>query len=101
MIELIGKTLLAGVGVLSLSQKKAEELLKEMKDQMNISEDEGRKILKKLESLAEENRAKLEQTVETEVKKAFERLGLVTKTELSALKSKITKLDKRLKALEK
>ncbi|NIQ02472.1 MAG: phasin superfamily protein, partial [Nitrospinaceae bacterium] len=70
MIELFEKTFLAGIGAVSLSQKKAEELIKDMKEQMNISEEEGRKLLKKLESLAEENREKIEKAANEEVKKA-------------------------------
>lgn len=101
MIELFEKTFLAGIGAVSLSQKKAEELVKEMKEQMNISEEEGRKLLKKLESLAEENRGKLEKAAEEEVKKACDRLGVVTQEELAALKGRVTKLENRLKELEK
>ncbi len=101
MIELFEKTFLAGIGAVSLSQKKAEELLKEMKDQLNISEEEGRTILDKLETMAKENRSKLEKAAEDEVKKTCERLGIVTKDELTALKGRLTKLEKRLKELEK
>ncbi|PLY00175.1 MAG: phasin superfamily protein [Desulfuromonas sp.] len=101
MIELFEKTILAGVGAISLSQKKAEEMLQEMKEQMNISEDEGRKILKRLESIAEENRSKLEKAAEEEVRKTCERLGIITKDELATLKGRITKLENRIKELEK
>ena len=101
MIELFEKTFLAGIGAVSLSQKKAEELIKELKEQMNISEEEGRTLLKKLEALAEENRNKIEKAANEEVKKACDRLGVVTQDDLSALKGRITKLENRLKELEK
>jgi len=101
MIELFEKTFLAGIGAVSLSQKKAEELIKEMKEQMNISEEEGRKLLNRLESLAEENKSKLEKAANEEVKKACDRLGVVTQEELAPLKGRITKLENRLKELEK
>ena len=101
MIELFEKTFLAGIGAVSLSQKKAEELVKELKEQMNMSEEEGRKLVKKLESLAEENRSKLEKAAEEEVKKACDRLGVVTQEELAALKGRVTKLENRVKELEK
>jgi hypothetical protein len=42
MIEMIEKTLLAGIGALSLTQKKAEELIDELQKQFNLSEDKGR-----------------------------------------------------------
>ena len=41
MFELIEKSLLAGIGVVSLTQKKAEELIDDLKEKLNLSEDEG------------------------------------------------------------
>lgn len=101
MIELFEKTFLAGIGAISLSQKKAEELLKEMKEQLNISEEEGRKILDKIEKVAGESRGKLEKAAEQEVKKACDRLGIITTGDLATIKSRLTKLENRLKELEK
>jgi polyhydroxyalkanoate synthesis regulator phasin len=52
MLEIVEKTLLAGIGVLSLTQKKAEELIEDLKERMNLSEEEGKKLLEKLRSAA-------------------------------------------------
>ena len=60
MIDMIEKTVLAGIGALALSQKKAEELVEEMKSKLNISEEEGRSLLENLKAAVEENRQKLE-----------------------------------------
>lgn len=98
MIEIIEKTLLAGVGVLSLSQQKADEFLEEIKQRLNISEEEGRALLDKIKAAADESRAKFEEIAREEVEKSFKRLGLVTKDEFDKLKKKITKLEKTLKA---
>ncbi|MBW6509920.1 MAG: phasin family protein [Desulfuromonadales bacterium] len=100
MFEIIEKTLLTGLGALSMSQKKAEELVCELKERLNLSEEEGKKLLDKLQQTAKDNQSKLESVAQDEVKKAFERLGIVTEEEFNTLKKKVDALEKKLKTLE-
>ena len=97
MIDLIEKTVLAGIGALALSQKKAEELVEEMKSKLNISEEEGRSLLESLKAAAEENRQKLEDIAREEVEKNLGRIGIVSQNDFDALKKKVANLEKRLK----
>lgn len=101
MLEIVEKTLLAGIGAVSLTQKKAEELIDELKEKLNLSEDEGKKLLEKLQDTAKESQKKLEDMARDEVKKACERVGVVTAEEISELKDKVAHLEKQLKALGK
>lgn len=101
MFELIEKTLLAGVGALSLTQKKAEELLAELKERYDLSEEKGRELITKLQDIARENQEKLETLAREEVQKACERLGLATAEEFDKLQKKVQLLEKQLKALQK
>lgn len=97
MIDMIEKTVLAGIGALALSQKKAEELVEEMKAKLNISEEEGRSLLENLKAAVEENRQKLEDIAREEVEKNLSRIGIVSKSDFDALKKKVATLEKRLK----
>ena len=97
MIDMIEKTVLAGIGALALSQKKAEELVEEMKSKLNISEEEGRSLLENLKAAVEENRQKLEDIAREEVEKNLSRIGVVNKSDFDALKKKVATLEKRLK----
>ena len=97
MIDLIEKTVLAGIGVLALSQQKAEELTTDLKSRLNLSEEEGRSLLENLKSAAEENRQKLEKIAREEVEKNLSRIGLASQKDFDALKKKVTALEKRLK----
>lgn len=96
MFELVEKALLAGIGALSLSQKKAEELSAELQKQFNLSEEKGRELLTKLQESARENQKKLEELAQEEIRKASERLGLVTAEEFEKLRQKVEELEKRL-----
>ncbi len=97
MIELFEKTLLTAVGAMTLTQKKAEELLSEMREKLNISEEEGKDFLKKIQEAAAQSQEKMQDQAREEVKKACERMGVVTAEEFDKLKKKVTKLEKKLK----
>ncbi|MBW2477079.1 MAG: phasin family protein [Deltaproteobacteria bacterium] len=99
MIELIEKSLLTALGAMTLSQKKAEELSKEFRDKLNLSEEEGKAFLKKIQDAALEQQAKLESAAQEEVKKACDRMGLVSQEEFNKLKRKISHLEKQIKDL--
>ncbi len=101
MLEIVEKTLLAGIGALALTQKKAEELIDDLKERMNLTEEEGKKLLEKLRGAAKDNQKKLEQLAQDEVKKACERIGVVTAEEFAKLQRKVDHLEKQLKAQAK
>lgn len=100
MIELLEKTLLAGMGALTLTQQKAEELVSELKTRLDLSEEKGRELLDRLQKAAKDNQKKLEEMAQEEVRQACERIGVVTADELKALEKKVAKLEKEIKALK-
>ena len=99
MIELIEKSLLTALGAMTLSQKKAEELSNEFREKLNLSEEEGKAFLKKIQDTALEQQSKLESAAQEEVKKACDRMGLVSQEEFNKLKRKINHLEKQIKDL--
>lgn len=100
MFESMEKTLLAGIGMLSLTQKKGEEMVEEFRQKFNLSEEKGREMLESLQAAVKENREKLEELAQEEVKKACDRLGVVTREEFDKLAKKVQTLEKKLKAHE-
>lgn len=93
MFELLEKALLTGLGAVSMTQKKAEELLAEMKEKYKLSEDEGKALFDKIQAMAKDSRERINEIAEAEVKKAIERIGLVPRDEFE-------RLQKRVQALE-
>lgn len=98
MLEFIEKSMLAGFGALSLTQKKSEELLNEIKERIELTEEEGKQLVSRLQESARENQQKLEDAAREEISKAGSRMGFVPKTEFDALAKKVAKLEKQLKA---
>lgn len=97
MTNLLEKTLLTALGAATLSQKKAEELIQELRQKLNVSEEEGKAFLGKVQDMAKQNQEKLEALAHDEVMKACERMGVVTQDEFEKLKKKVAQLEKRLK----
>ena len=93
MIEQIEKTVLTGLGFLSLSQKKAEELLKELQERYKLSEEEGKSLLEKLQATAKDSRHRIEEIAEAEVRKVIDRLGLVPREEFDRLLQRVAQLE--------
>lgn len=96
MFELFEKAVLTGIGALSLTQKKGEELMADMKEKYKFSEEEGKAFFEKIQGVAKETREKLTEAAEFEVKKTVERIGLVPKDDYEQLKLRVAELEKKL-----
>lgn len=97
MTNLLEKTLLTALGAATLSQKKAEEFVQELRHKFDVTEEEGKAFLGKVQDMARQNQEKLENLAHEEVKKACGRMGVVTQEEFDKLKKKVAQLEKKLK----
>lgn len=97
MNDLIEKTLMAGIGALALSQKKAEELVGELQRHFNLSEEKGQELLDKIKETVSGQQQRLEEVAREELEKSVTRFGLVNKEEFDQLVKRIEELEKRLK----
>ncbi|MHB8058838.1 MAG: phasin family protein [Desulfuromonadaceae bacterium] len=95
MLELFEKAVMTTIGVAAMTQKKAEELVAEMKDRFKLSEDEGKQLVERLQTLAKENREKVTEMAEAEVRKVVDRLGLVSREEYDRLVKRVQELETR------
>jgi len=97
MFDLLEKCLLAGLGAVSLSRKKTEEFVAEMKEKYQMTEEEGKAFLEKAEKFAREGKDKLSEMVDAEVKKVIDRVGLVPREEFERLRKRIEELEAQLR----
>ncbi|APG27609.1 hypothetical protein A7E78_07015 [Syntrophotalea acetylenivorans] len=97
MNDLIEKTLMAGIGALALSQKKAEELVGELQRQFNLSEEKGQELLDKIKETVSGQQQRLEEVAREELQKSVTRFGLVNREEFDQLVQRIEEMEKRLK----
>ena len=97
MSDLIEKTLLAGIGALALSQKKAEELVESLQRQFDFSEEKGQELLSKLQEAVGSQQQRLEEVARQEIQASATRLGLVEREEFDKLAERVLQLERLLK----
>ena len=97
MSDLIKKTILTGLGVLSLSREKAEKISKDLINRGELAKTEEAKFVKDLMERAEKSRVEVEKKIEKVVEKTLAKLDIPTRKELNALKEKVNKLTKQSK----
>ncbi len=98
MTDLIKKTILAGLGALSLTREKAEEISGDLIKRGELAKTDEAKFVRDLMDLVEKNRAGMEEKIEKAVEKAMAKLDIPSRKEINALKEEISKLTKKDKA---
>jgi polyhydroxyalkanoate synthesis regulator phasin len=96
MIDLVKKTLLAGVGVAALTKDKVEELARDFVEKGKMTEQEGRVLVEELLVKSDEARSDLQQQIERSLATALEKMDLARKGELDALKIEVQELRQAL-----
>ncbi len=94
MIELIKKTMMAGIGLALKTRDEVEEVVKDLVKKSAMNEEEGKKFLDELLGRYDEAKTKLEERVEKVVKEYLKKADVVTGDELKALKKEIRELKK-------
>lgn len=100
MLEFAEKLVLSGMGALTLGQHKVGELAQEVRERFNLSEEEGKKLVTRIQNAVDENQKKLEALALEEVKKACARLGLLTPEHIAPLEQRLAALEARVKKQE-
>jgi len=94
VIDLIKKTMMAGIGLALKTRDEVEELVNDLIKKGNMNEQEGKKFLDELLNRYDEAKQKMEDRVEKMVKDFLKKADVVTGDELKALKKEIRDLKK-------
>jgi polyhydroxyalkanoate synthesis regulator phasin len=94
MIDLLKKTLLAGIGLALKTKDEVEEFAREVSKKLNMNEKDGQHFIKDLQKRYDEAQEKLEERVEKSVKELLKKADIVTAEELKGLKKEIRELKK-------
>ena len=95
MTDLIKNTVLAGLGVLSLTYEKAENLAKDLIKKGELSETEEAKFIKDLMEKAEKTGSEVKQRIEKTVRETLKKLNIPTRKDLDEIKEKLDELSKK------
>jgi polyhydroxyalkanoate synthesis regulator phasin len=101
MIDLVKKAMFTGIGMLSLSKDKIEEIARDFIEKGKLSEQEGEKFVAELLKKSEESRAELKKQVEEQVQTLLGKMDLASQSDLTALRTEILEIKAKLEVLEK
>ena len=95
MLDLIKKSMLAGIGLAVVGKEKAEELVDQVCQQANVSREEGEKVVKETLDAAEEARQEMEDRIKKALREQLEKLDLATKADVETLAARVTELENK------
>ena len=101
MIDLVKKAMFTGIGMMSLTKEKVEEIAGEFVEKGKLSEQEGKNLVSDLLKRSEESKGELKKQIEAAVKSTVAKMDIATKTDIEALKSDLAVLRDSLKDKEK
>ncbi len=101
MSEMFRKMGLFGIGVISLTQEKAEEFTQEMIKKGEMNREEGKKFVRDVLSEKDRQVKDIENKINQKVKESLEKSGVAMKSDLEVLEKKIEKLEKTVNKMTK
>lgn len=96
MIDVIKKTLLAGVGAAVITKEKIEGALGEFVKQGKVSAEEARAMAGKIADQGKQEFEEASQNLSTRIKELLNRNDAANQTRLAALEARVTELESRL-----
>jgi len=105
MLDVIKKSIFAGIGALALTEEKVQEVIDEFVQKGQISQKEAESLVSEVQKVVDHHKTKLTTMIDEQVKRILDELHLVTKDDLAELeknlKKDFAKVEKHLAKLEK
>lgn len=100
MLDFFRRTMLVGLGALSFTKEKAEQLVEELVNRGDIGRDEAKNLLEELKARGEEQAQAVAGIVRREMDRLKGEIGLVNRGELEALEARVKELEERVAKVE-
>ncbi len=92
MFETLDKLMLAGLGAMSMTKEKAEEIFDEYVEKGKVQKEQRSGFVKDVMDQAEKAKADLEKTISEQVEKALTKQPLATKEDIKRIEDKLDQL---------
>jgi polyhydroxyalkanoate synthesis regulator phasin len=100
MLELIRKSLLAGLGVGVITKEKAQQVAQELVEEGKLAADDAKQFVDRLLEGANEQREEIQAGIRDAVRKALDSTDVARAEDLQIIKQQLAGLELRLAALE-
>lgn len=98
MADIIEKALLTGLGVLSITREKAEDVVNELIEKGEIKKEKQSELIDRLLEKGKETRGEIEKTVEKTIHNVLERMDIPSRSDIESLEKRIKKLEKKIES---
>jgi polyhydroxyalkanoate synthesis regulator phasin len=88
MTNIFEKGLLAGIGLLSMTREKAQDIIDDLSHEGELQKGDMKQWVDQLTDRGEEERQALRKLIRDEMKKVLDEMGLVTKEDIQELLKK-------------
>jgi len=85
MKNILEKGLLAGIGLLSMTREKAQDIIEELSQEGELQKGEMKQWVDQLSDRGEEERQALRKLIRDEMKKVMDEMGLATKEDIQKI----------------
>ncbi len=92
MFETLHRIFMAGVGAISMTQEKAEQIFDEYVKKGQAAKEQKTGFVKEMVDQADKTRASLEKIVSKQVKSSIETMHLVTREDVERIEGKVDKM---------
>jgi polyhydroxyalkanoate synthesis regulator phasin len=96
MFDLIRKTLLTGVGLGVMTKEKVEELAGELSRRAQLTQKEGKDLVKELLKESDRAAVALRAGVSDAVRATLEKMDVATKRDIDALGERLTRVEEQM-----
>ncbi len=97
MEGLIEKIIMAGLGAISLTREKAEQIVKELVERGEIAKEEQPEVVKKILKKSKARREEIEKLI----RNVLDKMNIPTKSDIKSLNDRIERLEKEIKKISK
>lgn len=97
MSDIFKKTFLAGLGAMSLTREKAQEITNDLIKRGELAKTDEAKFVRDLLDLAEKNKSVLEDKIEKAIEKVMAKLNIPSRNEIEELKAEVARLSQKIK----
>lgn len=94
MFDFIKKAIFIGAGLASLTAEKIEEAVKEIVNKGDLTEKQGKELLRELKEKSAKARKELGERIDKMISDTLQKLNIPTRKEVEELKARIEQLEK-------
>src|SRR3989338_5870374 len=99
--DIFKRAAIMGIGIMSLTEEKLKELVKELETKGEVGEKEGKILLKDLLTRADKEKKVVEENIKKGIKDYMAKVNIASREDLIKLEKRVNGLEEKIKKLAK